>query len=42
MAPKYIIAALKDRDPENLTSATQVYNARYTYKTSKRGSLTEI
>lgn len=28
MAPRYIVAALKYRDPENLTSVIQVYKAR--------------
>ncbi|XP_058755819.1 uncharacterized protein LOC131629037 [Vicia villosa] len=36
MAPKYIISALKDKDPENLTTITQVYRARATYRLSKR------
>lgn len=42
MAPNYIVAALKDRDPENLTNVTQVYKERSTYKTSNKGSFTEI
>ncbi|XP_058783719.1 uncharacterized protein LOC131658444 [Vicia villosa] len=39
MVPRYIIAALKYRDPKNLTSVIQVYIARYTYKTNKRVKL---
>lgn len=42
MAPRYIVSALKDKDPENLTSFTQVYKARATYNASKRGSSTEM
>ncbi|XP_050909420.1 protein FAR1-RELATED SEQUENCE 5-like [Lathyrus oleraceus] len=42
MTPRYIISALKDKDPENLTSVTQVYKARATYNASKRGPLTEM
>lgn len=42
MAPIYIVAALKDRDPENLTSVTHVYKARSIYNANKRGLLTEM
>ncbi|MCI78281.1 hypothetical protein A2U01_0099551, partial [Trifolium medium] len=28
VAPRNIISTLKDRDPENKTSAKQIYNAR--------------
>lgn len=42
MAPQYIVPALKDKDPRNLTSVTQVYKTRATYNMSKRGSLTEM
>lgn len=42
MTPRYTFVALKDRDLENLMSVTQVYKARSTYNTSKRGSLTEM
>lgn len=42
MAPRYIISALEDRDPENLTSVTQVYKVRYTYQMRKGGSLTKM
>ncbi|XP_058775518.1 uncharacterized protein LOC131649777 [Vicia villosa] len=42
MAPRYIIVALKDKDPENFTSITQVYKSRSTYRIGKRGTLTEI
>ncbi|XP_058742600.1 uncharacterized protein LOC131615116 [Vicia villosa] len=42
MAPRYLTDALKDRDPENLTSVTQLYKARFTYKISKRGPFTEM
>lgn len=42
MTPRYILAALKDKYPENLTSVTQVYKAKTTYNTSKRGPLTEM
>ncbi|XP_058764158.1 uncharacterized protein LOC131637576 [Vicia villosa] len=42
MAPRYIVSALKDKDPENLTSITQIYKARATYKLGKRGALTEV
>ncbi|XP_058784314.1 uncharacterized protein LOC131659092 [Vicia villosa] len=41
-APRYIIYSLKDKDPENLTSITQVYKARSTYKVGKRGILEEM
>lgn len=34
MALKYIIAVLKYRYPEDLTSVTQVYKEIYTYKTT--------
>ncbi|XP_058733798.1 uncharacterized protein LOC131605466 [Vicia villosa] len=34
MTQRYIVAALKDKDSENLTSVTQVYKARATYYTS--------
>ena len=40
IVPRYIIAALKDRDP--VTSVTLMYEARYTYNTSKRDPLTEM
>lgn len=36
MVPRYIVASLKDKDPENLTSVTQVYKVRTRYNTSKR------
>lgn len=42
MTSRYIVDALKDKDPENLTSVTQVYKDRATYNASKRGPLTEI
>ncbi|XP_058775604.1 uncharacterized protein LOC131649878 [Vicia villosa] len=42
MAHKYIVDALKDTDPKNLTSITQVYKAGSAYNESKRGSLTKI
>ncbi|XP_058763165.1 protein FAR1-RELATED SEQUENCE 5-like [Vicia villosa] len=42
MAPRYIVSALKDKDPENITSITQIYRARATYKLGKRGALTEM
>ncbi|XP_058726382.1 protein FAR1-RELATED SEQUENCE 5-like [Vicia villosa] len=42
MAPRYIIAALKDKDLENLTTIIQVYKARSTYRVGKRGTLTEL
>ncbi|XP_050919598.1 uncharacterized protein LOC127137155 [Lathyrus oleraceus] len=42
MTPRYIVVALKDRDIENLTSVAHIYKARSAYKTSKRGSLTEM
>lgn len=42
MTPLYIVAALKDKDPENLLSVTQMYKARAIYNASKRGPLTEI
>lgn len=31
MAPKFIVAALKDRDPNNPTHTTHVYKERSTY-----------
>ncbi|XP_058726885.1 uncharacterized protein LOC131598283 [Vicia villosa] len=42
MTPRYIASALKDKDPKNLTSITQVYKARATYRLCKRGALTEM
>lgn len=42
MTPKYIVVALKDKDPENFTSVTQVYKARSTYNMRKRGSSTKM
>ncbi|KAI5445319.1 hypothetical protein KIW84_013522 [Lathyrus oleraceus] len=39
MAPRYIVVALKDRDPENLRSVTHVYKARSIYNVSKRGHM---
>src|SRR4051812_15098284 len=42
MAPIYIVDALKDIDPKNLTSISQVYKARSTHNTNKRGSLTKM
>ncbi|XP_058774347.1 uncharacterized protein LOC131648622 [Vicia villosa] len=42
MAPRYIIVALKDKDPENLMSISQVYKSRSTYKIGKRGTLIEM
>ncbi|XP_050908484.1 uncharacterized protein LOC127122139 [Lathyrus oleraceus] len=39
MTPRYIVFALKDKDPGNLTSVTQVYKARATYNASKRVKL---
>ncbi|XP_050890431.1 uncharacterized protein LOC127095843 [Lathyrus oleraceus] len=37
MTPRYTVVALKNRDLENLTSVTNVYKARSTFQTSKRG-----
>ncbi|XP_058733650.1 protein FAR1-RELATED SEQUENCE 5-like [Vicia villosa] len=42
MAPRYIVSALKDKDPENLTSITHIYRARATYRLGKRGAVTEM
>ncbi|XP_058751096.1 protein FAR1-RELATED SEQUENCE 5-like [Vicia villosa] len=42
MAPRYIVSTLKDKDPENITSITQIYRARATYRLGKRGALTEM
>ncbi|XP_058774378.1 uncharacterized protein LOC131648659 [Vicia villosa] len=44
MAQKDILGALKDKDPENLTSVTQVYTTTTTttYRTCKRDALTEM
>ncbi|XP_058760449.1 uncharacterized protein LOC131633780 [Vicia villosa] len=42
MAPRYIVSVLKDKYPENLTSITQIYRARVTYRLGKRGALTEM
>ncbi|XP_058746676.1 uncharacterized protein LOC131619615 [Vicia villosa] len=39
MTLRHIVAALKDKDLENLMSVTQVYKARATYRTGKRGTL---
>ncbi|XP_050875265.1 uncharacterized protein LOC127078894 [Lathyrus oleraceus] len=42
MAQKYIVTALKDKDPDNFTSVIQVYKATSTYNMRNRGSLTEL
>lgn len=42
MALQNIIVVLKDKDPENLTSVTQVYKARATHNASNRGPLMEM
>ncbi|XP_058773970.1 uncharacterized protein LOC131648204 [Vicia villosa] len=42
MAPRYIVAAFKHKDQKNLTSVTQVYTTRATYRTSKRGALAKM
>ncbi|XP_050897839.1 uncharacterized protein LOC127104715 [Lathyrus oleraceus] len=42
MAPRYIVAALKDRYPENLMGVTKIYKARSTYNVRKRGLLDEM
>lgn len=39
---RYIVTALKKKDPRNLTSVTQVYKARSTYNMSKKCPLMEI
>ncbi|XP_058742340.1 protein FAR1-RELATED SEQUENCE 5-like [Vicia villosa] len=42
MTPRYVVSALKDKDPKNLTSITQIYRARATYRLGKRGAMTEM
>ncbi|XP_058742346.1 uncharacterized protein LOC131614814 [Vicia villosa] len=42
MAPRYTVSALKDKDPENITSITPIYQARATYRLGKKGALTEM
>ncbi|XP_050889947.1 uncharacterized protein LOC127095278 [Lathyrus oleraceus] len=42
MAPRYIVAALKDKNPENLISVTQVYKVGATYNARKRGPFTKM
>ncbi|PNX81970.1 hypothetical protein L195_g037995 [Trifolium pratense] len=42
VAPKNILSTLKERDPNNKTSAKQVYNARHRYKAKLRASMTEM
>jgi hypothetical protein len=42
VAPKNILATLKERDPENKTNQRQIYNARYRLKVSMRASMTEM
>ncbi|KAK2439915.1 protein FAR1-RELATED SEQUENCE [Trifolium repens] len=42
VAPKNILATLKERDPENKTNQRQIYNARYRLKVSTRASMTEM
>ena len=37
MTQRFIIVALKDRDPNNLTSIMSVYKARSTYQSTIRG-----
>ncbi|XP_058758192.1 uncharacterized protein LOC131631414 [Vicia villosa] len=42
MTPRYLVSALKDKDPENFTSITQIYRARTTYIMGKRSAMTEM
>lgn len=42
MTPWCIVATLKEKDPENITSVIQVYKVRDTYIASRRGPLTEM
>ncbi|XP_058774387.1 uncharacterized protein LOC131648668 [Vicia villosa] len=42
MAPRYIVAPLKDKDPKNLTSVTQMYTSTTTYRTCKRDALAKM
>ncbi|PNX99088.1 protein FAR1-related sequence 5-like [Trifolium pratense] len=42
VAPRNIISALKEIDPNNKTSTKQVYNARHRYKAKLRTSRTEM
>ncbi|CAJ2637494.1 uncharacterized protein LOC123886448 [Trifolium pratense] len=42
VTPRNIISTLKDRDPENKTSAKQIYNARHRYKVVMKASRTEM
>jgi hypothetical protein len=42
VAPKNILATLKERDPENKTNQKHIYNARHRLKLSMRASMTEM
>ncbi|XP_045821820.1 uncharacterized protein LOC123914677 [Trifolium pratense] len=42
VAPKNILSTLKERDPNNKTSAKQVYDACHRYKAKLRASMTEM
>jgi hypothetical protein len=42
VAPKNILATLKERDPENKTNQKQVYNARHRLKLAMMASMTEM
>ena len=40
--PKNILLTLKENNEDNVTILKQLYNTRYTYKRSVRGSITEM
>ena len=40
--PSNILLTLKHNNEDNVTTIKQLYNARYTYKRSLRGSRTEL
>jgi len=40
--PKNILLTLKEKNEDNATTLKQLYNTRYTYKRSVRGSRTEM
>jgi len=42
MKPSNILLTLKENNKDNVTTIKQLYNARYTYKRSVRGSRTEL
>jgi hypothetical protein len=42
VAPKNIMSAMKERDPNNVTDARQIYNARWRLKQRSRSTMNEM